>query len=159
LYRLTNWLQANDATIDFFGLPVPWLAFLVLYEATAVGFLFVASVRKMRSERAHAYSKPLSLACMATITVLTLGALWTTARGLDFTVVGVLYGLAFAAVVLIAPITPDRREYIKGLLRAEMLGRRRPSPWSDAGTNRLAVVLLCTLVFAGATITWEVIEG
>ena len=54
-------------------------------------------------------------------------------------------------------MTPDRAEFMRGLLRAKRLGRRRPSPFEDAATNRIAVFLLCLIVFAALTIVSTVI--
>jgi hypothetical protein len=120
--------------------------------------LFIAAARKLRSDRAHAYSKFLAIACLATMSVLALGALWTL-RQVPFLVVGLLYGLAILAMVLSITITPDRAEYIKGLRRALHRGEHRPSPWADAGTNRIALFVLCAIVLIGATVAWEAIEG
>lgn len=151
-------LAGQMATIRFFGLPVPWVLLVVAYEAVLIGFLFVPSVRRMRSDRIHLYTKPQAIAFLGTIVTLVLGVTWTL-RGYDFLVVSLLYALVFVAIILAATITPDRSEYIKGLRRAVKMGRKRPSPWSDPGANRLALFALCAIVLAGTTIAWEVIEG
>jgi hypothetical protein len=151
-------LEGPSATVQFFGLPMHWLLFLLLYEACALGFLFVAAVRKMRSERAHAYSKPLALACMATITTLTLGAAWNF-QGVKEVVLVVLYFLVVAGIILAATITPDQTEYVRAVRRALRFGRHRPSAWEDPGANRLALFGICAMVLIGATLSWELIAG
>jgi hypothetical protein len=47
---------------------------------------------------------------------------------------------------------------MKGLRWALRGGGHRPSPWSDAGTNRLAVMTLCAVVAIGSTIAFEALE-
>ena len=61
-----------------------------------------------------------------------------------------VYGLALLAMILTLTITPDLGEYAKGMRRAGREGLRRPSPWSDAGSSRIALFSLCALVLVGA---------
>jgi hypothetical protein len=151
-------IAGQMATIRFFGLPVPWMLLVAAYEAVLIGFLFVPSVRRMRSDRIHLYTKRQAIAFLGTIVALVLGVTWTL-RGYDFLVVTMLYVLCLVAILLASTITPDRSEYIKGLRRAIRLGRRRPSPWADPGVNRLSLFVLCAIVLLGTTIAWEAIEG
>ncbi len=67
----------GDTTLPFFGVPLPWLLFAALYLLSSVTFFLIASTRKMRSERAHAFSKPQATAFLLTVTVLLLGGFWT----------------------------------------------------------------------------------
>jgi hypothetical protein len=158
LWSAVRRLEGPTATIQFFGLALHWLLFLLLYEACALGFLFIAAARKMRSERMHAYSKPLALACMATVTTLTLGAAWNF-QGQKEVVLVVLYFLVVAGIVLATTITPDQTEYVRAVRRVLRVGRHRPSPWEDPGANRLALCGLCAMVLIGATLSWELIAG
>lgn len=158
LWSATRRLQGQDYTVRFFGLTVPWLAFLLLYELVPLGFLFLACARKMRAERVHAYSKPQALAFMGAITLLVLGAAWNF-QGQQVVVLVVLYFLALAAIVLAGTITPDQTEYVRAVRRALRSGRHRPSVWDDAGTNRVALFGLCAMVFLGSTLSWELIAG
>lgn len=154
--------------LNFFGRMIPWLAWLLIYEAPLLGFLGLAAARKMRAERTHSYTKAQSLACMTTLTVLVLGGLWGIARLLptvppyeptqaDVIMLATVYAFALAAMVLTATITPTASSYIKGVRRAGHEGRRRPSPWSDAGSNRLALFALCAMVLAGASAVVNVV--
>jgi hypothetical protein len=142
----------------FFGVAVPWLVFLLLYQVPLLVFLLVAGSRKMEAERAHAYSKPQAVACLAIATTLILGGFWDV-KGAQYLVVGLLYGLVTLGSLLLLTVTPDSAEYLKGVRRAVRLGGRRPGAWSDAGINRQVVIVLCAIVLVGATVAWEVIEG
>jgi hypothetical protein len=156
-------LLRNEPELNFFGLMVPWLPWLVLYEAAALGFLALAISRKMQADRTHAYTKPQALACMATATVFTLGGFWKIGQFLspaytydrftdsDTVMMGSIYGLAIMAMILAVTITPDLSEYVKGLRRAGRQGLRRLGPFSDASSNRVAVFGLCTLLLVGAS--------
>lgn len=158
LWSVTRRMQGDTYAVQFFGLKVPWLAFLLFYEAVLLGFLFLACARKMRAERVHAYSKAQALAFMASITLLVLGAAWNF-QGQKEVVLVVLYFLLIAAIVLSVTITPDQTEYVRAVRRALRVGRHRPTVWEDSGTNRLALFGLCALVFLGATLSWELIAG
>jgi hypothetical protein len=158
LWEATRQLRGEMYTVQFFGLPIHWLAFVLLYAGCLIGFLFLACARKMRAERVHAYSKPQALAFMATITTLVLGAAWNF-QGQREVVLVVLYFLVVAAIVLSTTITPDQVEYVRAVRRALRVGRHRPTVWEDSGTNRVALFGLCALVFLGATLSWELIAG
>lgn len=159
----SRWLLEEQLKLNLFGYMVPWLAWLLMVGLPILGFLGLAIARKMGAERAHAYTKRQALACMATLTTLTVGGLWDLARHLppvppfEPTVVDVImltavYVLAILTMVLAVTITPSADEYVKGLRRAARAGQRRSSPWSDAGSNRLALFALCALALVGATV-------
>jgi hypothetical protein len=167
-YFGVQWLLEEERTMNFFGWMIPWLAGILIYELPALGFLGLAAVRKMRAERAHSYMKWQALGCMATFAVLLLGGLWKVARLLpenypfeptpaDIIMLGAIYGLLLGALILAATITPGASEYVKGVRRALHHGRRRPSAWSDAGSNRVAVFALCALVLVGASAVVQVV--
>lgn len=158
LYYASGQLKGETATVQFYGLALHWLVILLLYEACALGFLFLAASRKMRSDRTHAFSKAQAVACMATITALTLGAAWN-GTGQDEVVLVVLYFLVVAAIVLAVTITPDQAEYVRAVRRAWRAGRHRPAFWEDADTNRAALFGICALVAIGATLSWELVAG
>lgn len=151
-------MTGKMARLQFFGAEVPWVPLVVVYEVILIGFLLVPAVRRMRSDRAHLYTKPQAIAFLATLLFLTLGVTWTLPK-FDGFVIGFLYVFVVIGIILASTFTPDRSEYIKGVRRALRSGHRRPSPWSDAGVNRVGLVLICGLVLLGATIAWEMIEG
>ena len=144
IWFATNSLQ-DAPTLPFFGIPVYWLLFVVIYSVAFIAMLLIAATRKLRSDRMHAYTKPLAIACHLVIAILTLGALWHVPwTGVSLIV---LYLLILAALMLTVTIAPDRGEYLKGLRRAQQRGRQLPSPWSDAGIIRLPLFILCGIVF------------
>ncbi len=65
-----------DQRISFYGISLPWLAFVVIYIAAVLFFIYLACLRKMSSERIHALSKPQAIAAMASSSFLLLGAIW-----------------------------------------------------------------------------------
>ena len=168
-YFGAQWLLNQDPRLNFFGRMIPWLAWLLIYELPALGFLGLAVARKMKAERAHSYTKPQALVCMATLAALVLGGLWGVARLLpegglpseptpaDAMMLTVVYVLAVAAIVLSVTITPGSGEYVKGVRRALREGRRRPGPWSDAGGNQIALFALAALVLIGASAVVNVV--
>jgi hypothetical protein len=162
LYAGGRWLREENPSLNFFGLMVPWLGWMLLYQLPVLGFLGLAATRKMAADRAHALSKAQALGCMAVLTVLTVGGFWRVSRLFSPTAptlvgpaeviaFGAVYGLMLAAMVLAVPITPDAGGYTRGVRRALREGRTRPGPWEDAGANRLALLGLCALVLVGAT--------
>jgi hypothetical protein len=167
-YLGVRWLLEESRLINFYGWMVPWLAGILINELPVLGFLGLAVVNKMRAERAHSFSKRQALLCMATLAILTVGGLWKVGRlfppaypyeptSADVIMLGAIYSLAFTAVVLSATITPGCGEYVKGVRRALHEGRRRPSAWSDAGSNRVAVLILAGIVLVGTTVAVQVV--
>jgi hypothetical protein len=146
--------------LPFFGVKLPWLVYVLLYEIPTLAFLLVAPNRKMASERAHVLSKPQSVAGLAILSVLFLGSLWrVTEVDAAALVLVVLYVLVVAAIVLVAAVTPNAGEYAKGIRRAERLGRPRVGYWDDLALNRVALAVMCGVVLAGATLAWRMLEG
>lgn len=160
---LSPGFSLEPTTLPFFGKQLPWLVVLLIYQAPALLFLYLAARRKMASERAHVLSKPEAVCCLATALVLLLGGLWETisyvplagAREILDTslfVLVVLYIMVGVACVLTGPITPSAGEYAKGLRRAEKRGRTRVSYWDDLALNRVALTALCALVLIGPSV-------
>jgi hypothetical protein len=150
-------------TLSFFGKDLPWLVVLMIYQVPALVFLFLASRRKMASDRAHVLSKLEAVCCLAVVMVLLLGGFWGTITSvpvanareiLDTSLFGlaILYILSAAACILAATITPSAGEYAKGLRRAEKLGRSRVGYWNDFALNRVALTALCAIVLIGPSI-------
>ncbi len=157
-WYLTQQLRTGRGEVAFFGMSVPWLLLVVVYGLILIGFLLLASVRKLRADRMHAYSKRQALAFLATLAVLVLGVMWNF-PGESTTVLAVLYAMVIAGLALGSTITPTRMEYGRGLRRALREGKRRPSVWSDEGINRWAVIAMAGVVFVASTLAWEMIAG
>jgi hypothetical protein len=149
---------SESPKLHFYGYALPWLPCTLLYMVPTLGFLLTASTRKMRSERAHALSKPEAAACLATLAVLLLGGLWDV-QGVAYASLFVLYLLVAVAMVLATTVTPAAGEYARAVRRAERTGRARPRPWDDLALNRLVLVVFCAIVLVGSTVAWNAIEG
>ena len=158
IYGFAQVASAVDAypTLNFFGVRLPWLVFFVLYEAPTLFFLFLASNRKMASERWHPYTKPEAVACMATFTVLLLGGVWDVSY--EYLVLVVLY-----ALVLGGNRAGRGHHFQPGRIRQGNPARSSAGagfgPWDNLALNRLAMAVVCTIVLVGATTAWDLIEG
>jgi hypothetical protein len=156
-----RWASAfvgESPSFNFFGIPLHWLVFVFVYGVPTLFFLLLASVRKMRSERAHAFTKPEAVACLAVQAVLTLGAVWSL-QDASFLTLVVLYLLVVIACVLTVTITPNLGEYAKGMRRAERLGRKRLGYWDNLSLNRVALSAYCAIVLAASTVAWKLVEA
>ncbi len=145
------------AVPGFFGMEMPLFVQSLIYQFALLGFVYAAAVRKMRSDRAHAYSKPLATAFLITVALLSLGSLWSTSapRWMGrisslWTVVAMLYVVVFAAVLLTNSVTPTASEFANGMRRANKHGHRRLEPWHDLALNHWATLLFCGIVAAAA---------
>ncbi|HWE35374.1 MAG TPA: hypothetical protein VG406_02295 [Isosphaeraceae bacterium] len=156
----SQWIITESRQLNFFGWLIPWLAFALIYELPALGFFFLGASRKMKAERTHLYTKPQALAFLGTLATLAVAGTWHVGRFIpeyygepiypEATIaLATVYVLSVAAIMLSVTITPDGGEYVRGVLRAEHAGRRRPSPWSDAGSNRIAVFAMGAIVLLG----------
>ena len=119
----------------------PWLLILAIYLFPPIGFLLVASTRKMawekgpcrcRSPRPSAAWRPERSCSSAGSGPPRSEFHWTLL---------VLYSLIVGSIVLIVTITPSRDEFAKGIRKAAKEGRKYPAAWSDRGLNRIRLVL------------------
>ena len=140
-------------TLAFFTVPLPWLAFVALYDLPLLFFLMLASVRKMRSERAHAFTKREALIALGVEALLILGAVWD-AHDFAYLPLFVTYTTAGVALVLILTVTPNLGEFTKGFRRAEREGKTHVSYWDDLALNRVVVIALSGVVLLAPTVAW-----
>ena len=112
--------------LHFYGISLPWLTVVLLHVAAILYFTYVATRRKMGSERIHPLSKPQSIAGLVTAAALLVGTIW---RREEFVVLEfvTLYLLVTMAIVLTVMVTPNRAEYDKGLWRARQAGAGSPT--------------------------------
>ncbi len=153
-----GFLSTEDSRLHFYGKPLPGLVFLALNVVPMLVFVLIASTRKMRSERAHALSKPEGLAFLATLSLLLLGAVWDL-KDVEALVLVVLYVLVAAGLLTTLTITPGAGEFARGIRRAEREGRRTLSPLDDLSLNRITLAGLGLIVLTAATIAWNVLAG
>jgi hypothetical protein len=149
----------RDTVPGFFGVEMPLYVQSFIHQLPILVFLYVAAVRKMRSERAHAYSKLGAIAFVATIAVLALGEMWNTSLprlvGVNvgqWPVLVVLYTVTLASVLLTLAVTPSASGYANGLRRATKHGRQRLAPWSDLAPNTGAVIVFCWIIVLAAVL-------
>ncbi len=148
---------ANESPrLGFFGVQLPWLAVVFIYMIPFMYFLLIASSRKMDTERAHALSKSQAVACLGTMSLLILGAIWDISVKYESLVV--LYATMAIAMLMTLPVTPNLGEYTKGFRRAEKQGMRNLMPWDDLALNRLTVAALAMIVLIVPTVAWQAIE-
>lgn len=140
----------QDARMTFFGISLPWLAVVLLYEIAVLFFLFLATRRRMESELAHPLSKPQAIGALSAVAVLALGGIW---RLEDFDLVATcfLYGLLVIAILLVMMVTPNRSDYLKGLRRVRKQGRTNLPVWDDLALNRVFLSVACAIVLVAAT--------
>jgi hypothetical protein len=151
-------LFEGERRLDFFGISLPWLPVLLLYQLPILFFLLLACTRKMESQRLHPLSKPQAIAAMVTFAALVLGGIW---RREDYEryALAALYLLAIPAILLTLMITPSQAEYAKGLFRARKHGRTRLPWWDDLSVNWLGLVILATVVLVAGTLAGSVAAG
>ena len=154
----SNFFAGELPKLQFFGVPLPALVLIMGYQIAILCFFLVGTVRKMISDRTHAYSKSQAIGFLSLLGVLGLGGCWTLV-GFDYLALIVLYAMIIAAIILLITITPDLAGYLKGLEFAERHGRRRPTWRSDAGLNRMSVGIMGVIVLVVSTVAWNQIES
>jgi hypothetical protein len=142
-----------DQQLLFFGLSLPWLAVTLIYIAATLFYLYLASRRRMGSERIHPLSKPQGLAAVLTISILALGGIWKQ-QSYDVLQVVALYFLVGTSIFTIMMVTPTQAEYVKGLLRARKQGLSQLAPWDDLSLNWLFLVGACAILLVTGTVIW-----
>jgi hypothetical protein len=144
----------QDPRLEFFGISLPWLVVVLLYQIPVLFFVFLAARRKMDSERLHPFSKPQGIAAMATLGVLLLGGIWRLDDS-DVLPTLTVYLLVILGIVLTVMVTPTQAEYYKGLWRALKQGQSRLSFWDDLALNRPFLAIICAIALVTATIAWN----
>jgi hypothetical protein len=140
--------------LTFYGISLPWLAVVLLYQVAVLFFVYLATRRRMESDLIHPLSKPQAIAALATLAMLALGGIWGL-DDFDVLAIGFLYVLLVIAILLLMMVTPNRSEYLKGLWRARKQGRTHLPVWDDLALNRLFLVIACAIVLASATLAWN----
>ena len=143
----------QDPRLEFFGISLPWLIVVLLYQIPILFFTFLAARRKMNSERLHPLSKPQALAALGTLGVLVLGGIWTV-DDMRWLATVVIYLLATLGMILTVMVTPTQAEYYKGLWRCQT----RPGPDSALGRSGAQPALPrdgLRIVLVTATTAWQ----
>jgi hypothetical protein len=148
----------RDPRLSFYGISLPWLAVVLLYQVPVLFFLSLASRRKMDSERLHPFSKPQAIMAMAVLGLLVLGGIWEL-TDVEYLAVVVLYVLAIVAILLTTAVTPSQAESYKGLWRAHKQGKASLALWDDLSLNRPFLAVVCAILLITATIAWNRLRG
>ncbi|MGP0062274.1 MAG: hypothetical protein ACLQGP_01565 [Isosphaeraceae bacterium] len=141
----------GEMRFHFYGISLPWLPVVLIYQLPLLFFILLASTRKMRSARLHPLSKPEAIAAMITFAALVLGGIWER-ESYEVLEVVALYLLAAPALMLALMVTPNQSEYYKGLWRAHKLGRGRLPWWDDLSVNWVGLAIIAGIVLAAGTI-------
>ncbi len=153
-----RWLSINlaegEQRMSFYGLSLPWVPVILLYQLPFLFFILLACCRKMQSARLHPLSKPQAIIAMVTLAGLVLGGIWRQ-EAYNILEVVALYLLVVPAIMLIMMVTPNQAEYYKGLWRAQKQGRNRLPWWDDLSINGVALALIAGIVLAAGTIAWS----
>ncbi len=148
----------GDARLELFGYSLPWLAVTLCFIFVPLFFTYLAARRKMASERIHPLSKWQGVAALLSVAILSLGATWKQSEP-EVLRVAVLYVLVVTSMIVIAMVTPNQAEYLKGLWRARRMGRAT-LPWSnDLSLNRTFLAIATAIVLATTTLAWSAPEG
>jgi len=142
-------LMSPDAKLpirdSFFGVALPVAVLSLVHILPVMVLLFLAAVRKMKSDFMPVYSKPQAVAFQGVLAVLALGDVvglrLEDAPGLAGLIA--IYFLVLAAIVLGWGITPGAGEFAKGVRRARKLGLPASPVWSDWAANWCPLGLFC----------------
>src|SRR5262249_34042989 len=140
--------------LSFFGVSLPWLAVVLIYIGATLFFVFLASRRRMASDRIHPLSKVQAIAAMLTLSILLVGGIWKQ-ESYDILQIIALYFLVGTSIVTVAMVTPTQAEYIKGLLRARKQGESQLHFWDDLALNRVCLSMLCAILLLTGTVIWR----
>jgi hypothetical protein len=148
----------HDNRLGFFGLSLPWLPVVLLYQLPLLFFILLASTRKMESARLHALSKPQGIVAMLVFSTLVVGGIW---RKDDYEIyeIAALYLLTIPALLVTLVITPSQAEYAKGLYRAQRQGKTRLPWWDDLSVSWITLVLLAGMMLGAGTLAGSVAAG
>jgi hypothetical protein len=135
-----KWSAFSLGTTMFTASAEQHFVMALLHQVVFLALFLLAAVREIRQERAYFLSKPgvigffaigagLFAVDLQTFSVPPLEAAWTY-----------LYGLIVLAMVMVIGVTPDARDFAKGVRRAMRAGLGRGSLASDTAPNWLPLV-------------------
>jgi hypothetical protein len=151
-------LVEGERRLSFYGVSLPWLPVVLLYQMPILFFIFLSARRKMESARMHPLSKPQAIAAMITFAALVLGGIWKQENPEILQTVA-LYLLVVPAILLTLMVTPSQAEYCKGLRRAQKQGRTHLPWWDDLSVSWVFLAITAAMVLAAGTIAWSAAAG
>lgn len=156
--RQSVYVVEGDSRLSFFGLSLPWLPVVLLYQVPVLFFLLLASTRKMESQRLHPLSKPQAIVAMTIFATLVLGGIWRQ-DDYQYYQLASLYLLPIPALLLTMMITPSQAEFIKGLHRAQKQGRMKLPWWDDLSVIGNSLIILAAIVLVAGSLAGTVAAG
>lgn len=156
-------------TVDFYGFPLHPIAWTLVVQGIAIGFLLWASARKLRRDETPAFSRPGAFLFFTIVTVLLIGGSWTALGtgqwsnmgGEDMAgvaVVAYLWAAAFLASILMASLAPGYMDLVRTTRRARRAGRAAPG-WLEDGATALPVILAFAGLIVGGWLLVSVVVG
>ncbi len=148
----------SEFRLRFFGISLPWLPVILLYELPMLFFLLLAVTRKMESQRMHPLSKPQAIAALLTFSTLIVGGIWRQ-ENYQYFQLATLYLLVVPSLLLTAMTVSSQAEYIKGLHRAQKQGRPRLPWWNDLSVSVPGLTILPAIVLVAGTVAETIATG
>ena len=168
--------QASEGSFIEFAEAVPFFdwtlspfVFTLLLQIGLIVTFATMAVRRWQKENKHSLSKPYALGILAAFIVLVTGNLWPAITGqyLPFSLIGqtrleavdefLALGLPLVYAVTIwllclflyANVVPAHHSYVRGVRRAEKLGRRMARPWEDDSASIAFMSLFAVVALVG----------
>jgi hypothetical protein len=136
----------------FFGVRFSQFVLGLLHQIPLIILLLIATVRRIRRERAFVYSKSTAILFLLVLAAFMLGDTysWTFDRETfqGFTSVFSAYFMTVAGILLTTAITPGWGDFANGIRRAVKAGAARPGAMADMAPNRLPVAAFSLIAFA-----------
>ena len=142
----TQFVEQADR-LTFYGISLPWLAVVLLYQIAVLFFVYLATRRRMESDRIHPLSKPQAIAALATLAVLALGGIWGL-DDFDVLAIGFLYVLVVISILLAHDGHAQSVRVSERSMARRKQGRTHLPAWDDLALNRLFLVIACAIVLA-----------
>jgi hypothetical protein len=131
----------------FFSMELPLVVETLLTQGILISFLYLAIMRRFRSDRIPVYTKKQALSFFAAIAFLTFGTLWDAAG--PAIMLGSAYILALTSIFLCIPMTVPLGDFIRGLQRTKKMGDATVPIWSHLASSRTTVLLMGLLSAIG----------
>lgn len=136
--------------VSFYGVPLPIVLQSMMFQGCLLTFLFIGASRRIHSARLPLYTKPIALAFLGSLAILTMGSLWEDPT--PFLTLGSVYFLVFGALMLTRTVTPSLGDVVKGMQRARKMSGYRVPPFSDLASNKINVLLYACIIGAAVSL-------
>lgn len=131
---------------DLWHGPVGDFLLACLHQAVLIVFLLLAVCRRMRSEYATYWPKPVAVVFYLLLSRLAMLDLQQSHDLTEVLPLLMLYLLVGIGLFLVFAVTPPARDFLRGLRRAHKLGRPGLGGWADAAPNWWPLLAFCVLL-------------